>query len=103
MRYAHMVTVYENLGWKVEETDTGLAVLAGPADLESGTGFVRIGVKVGPMDDRQEKLGDAARELADQMFLAMWSVVSKPPAPEVEKKDPESQIILPFPSPKDSA
>lgn len=103
MRYPHMVTVYESLGWKVEETDTGIAVMAGPVDPESSAGYIRIDVKIGPMDDRQEKLEGAARELADQMLLATWSVVSRPPEAKKKEPNPESALILPFPVPKETA
>ena len=94
MRYAHTVTALKNLGWQVEETDTGIAVMAGPVDPESGAGFIRIDTEVGPMDDRKKVLEDCARTLADKMLLVTWSIVSK--GPEPEKKEEESQIILPF-------
>ena len=103
MRYAHMVNVYESLGWVVEETDDGIAVIAGPVDPESKNGYIRIDTKVGPMDDRKVALESAARELADQMLFATWSVVSKPPEPEKKEVDPESPIIIPFPRTEDSA
>ncbi len=99
MRYAHMVNVYESLGWTVEETDTGIAVMAGPVDPESGAGFIRIDTAIGPMDDRKEKLEAAARELADKMLVVTWSIVSKGPEVEKEEVEPESRIIIPFAKP----
>lgn len=101
MRYPHMVNVYESLGWTVEETDTGIAVMAGPVDPESKTGYIRIDTEVGPMDDRKEKLTQCARELADQMLLATWSVVCNEAKPEEkeEELDEESKSILPFATP----
>ena len=99
MRYAHMVNVYESLGWIVEETKTGIAVMAGPVDPESDYGYIRIDVEVGAMDDRKKALEDAARELADKMLLVTWSIVSnhEPDRVPADTEDkPESNIILPF-------
>ncbi len=103
MRYPHIVNVYESLGWQVGETDDGIAVMAGPVDQMSGTGFIRIDTKIGPMDDRKEKLLQCGKELADQMLVATWSVVSKPPEEKKEvEENTDSPLILPFAAPTEA-